>query len=54
MRQLMLLARLGEAWDSLFRFRFEPAPGIDYEMGNWFTSTLSASPFITKFGPSLD
>jgi N-hydroxyarylamine O-acetyltransferase len=46
--QLMLQARLGDVWDSLFRFTLEPAPSIDYEMGNWFTSTHPASPFIAN------
>jgi N-hydroxyarylamine O-acetyltransferase len=46
--QFMLQARLGEAWDSLFRFALEPAPAVDYEMGNWFTSTHPASPFLAN------
>jgi len=46
--QFMVQARLGGAWDSLFRFALEPAPAIDYEMGNWFTSTHPASPFVAN------
>ena len=46
--QLMLQARLGDMWDSLYRFTLKPAPAIDYEIGNWFTSTHPASPFIAN------
>ena len=45
-REFLLQARLGDAWDSLFRFALDPTPAVDYEMGNWFTSTHPASPFL--------
>jgi N-hydroxyarylamine O-acetyltransferase len=44
--EFVLQARLGDAWDSLFRFQLEAAPPIDFEMGNWFTSTHPLSPFL--------
>jgi N-hydroxyarylamine O-acetyltransferase len=44
--EFLLQARLGDAWDSLFRFSLEPTPAIDFEMGNWFTSTCPGSPFL--------
>ena len=46
--ELMLQAQLGDAWDSLFRFRLEPIPPIDFEVANWFTSTFPQSPFIAN------
>jgi N-hydroxyarylamine O-acetyltransferase len=44
--EFLMQVRLGEVWDSLFRFSLEPTPPIDFEMGNWFTSTHPASPFL--------
>jgi len=44
--EFMMQARLGDEWDSLFRFSLEPTPAVDFEMGNWFTSTCPDSPFI--------
>ena len=38
--ELMLQARLGDAWDSLYHFPLEPVPPADYEMGNWFAATF--------------
>ena len=44
--EFLMQARLGEVWDNLFRFSLEPTPAVDYEMGNWFTSTCPGSPFL--------
>jgi N-hydroxyarylamine O-acetyltransferase len=44
--EFLMQARLGEAWENLFRFSLEPTPAVDYEMGNWFTSTRPGSPFL--------
>jgi N-hydroxyarylamine O-acetyltransferase len=46
--ELLLQARLGDAWDSLYRFGLEPAPPADYEMANWFASTFPGSPFYAN------
>ena len=46
--ELVLQARLGTVWDSLYRFGPEPAPSIDYEMANWFASTFPGSPFTSN------
>ena len=46
--EFMLQAQLGDAWDNLFRFTLEPTPAIDFEMGNWFTSTHPYSPFVAN------
>lgn len=43
--RLMLQARLGEAWVSTYELSTEPVPDIDYELGNWFTSTHPGSHF---------
>jgi N-hydroxyarylamine O-acetyltransferase len=44
--ELVLQAKHGEVWDSLYHFPLEPAPAIDYEVANWFTSTFPGSPFV--------
>jgi N-hydroxyarylamine O-acetyltransferase len=46
--ELLLQARLGAAWDSLFRLSLEPTPPVDFEVSNWFTSTHPASPFLAN------
>ena len=46
--ELLLQARLGEAWDSLYHFPLDPVPAVDYEMGNWFCATFPGSPFIAN------
>jgi N-hydroxyarylamine O-acetyltransferase len=43
--ELLLQTRLGDTWDSLFRFSLEAAPMVDFEMANWFASTFPTSPF---------
>ncbi len=46
--ELVLQARLGDTWDSLYRFGLDPAPPADYEMANWFASTFPGSPFYAN------
>lgn len=41
----ILRARLGEAWEALYRLGPETPPPIDLELANWFTATHPASPF---------
>ena len=43
--EFVMQAGLGGRWESMYRFALEPAPHIDYEVGNWFTSTYPGSPF---------
>lgn len=33
------------AWSDIYWFRLEPAPDVDFEVGNWFTSTHPQSRF---------
>jgi N-hydroxyarylamine O-acetyltransferase len=37
--------RDGEEWKDLYAFRLEEAPSVDFELGNWFTSTHPESHF---------
>jgi len=46
--ELVVEARLGDTWDSLYRFGLEPAPPADFEMGNWYASTYPGSPFYAN------
>lgn len=46
--ELVLQARLGDVWDSLYRFGPKPGPPIDYEMANWFASAFPGSPFCAN------
>jgi N-hydroxyarylamine O-acetyltransferase len=43
--EFVLEAQLGDVWDSLYRFVIEPAPLVDFQMSNWFTSTFPSSTF---------
>ena len=43
--EFVMQAGLAGRWESMYRFALEPAPHIDYEVGNWFTSTYPGSPF---------
>jgi len=38
-------ARIGSAWQDLYRFTLEPQFPIDYDVANWFTSTHPNSRF---------
>jgi N-hydroxyarylamine O-acetyltransferase len=39
-------ARLGDTWFDVYRFALVEAPAVDFEMGNWFTSTHPQSRFV--------
>jgi N-hydroxyarylamine O-acetyltransferase len=40
-----LQARLGAAWQDVYRFTLEPQLPIDHEVGNWYTATHPQSRF---------
>jgi N-hydroxyarylamine O-acetyltransferase len=42
----LLQARLGQEWANVYRFALQPQYEIDYEVGNWFTSTRPGSLFV--------
>ncbi|WGF89364.1 arylamine N-acetyltransferase family protein [Marinivivus vitaminiproducens] len=42
---MLLQAKLGEAWASVYEFGTDPVEDIDYVTGNWFTSTHPGSHF---------
>lgn len=42
---LMLQAQLGESWETAYEFARQPAPEVDYKVGNWFTATHPDSLF---------
>ena len=42
---LELQMRLPDRWGALYRFNLEPRLAADYEVSNWYTSTLPASRF---------
>lgn len=46
--EVVLQARLGSAWDSLYHFSPEPVPPVDYEMANWFCAAFPGSPFVAN------
>jgi N-hydroxyarylamine O-acetyltransferase len=39
-------ARLGDVWADIYLFSTTEAPAIDFEVGNWFTSTHPQSRFV--------
>jgi N-hydroxyarylamine O-acetyltransferase len=43
--ELVLEARLDETWQPLYRFPLQPQFPIDFEVGNWFTSTVPGGRF---------
>ena len=45
---LVLQAKLGEAWKNIYRLAPEPKLPIDFEVANWFTATHPASPFVSN------
>jgi N-hydroxyarylamine O-acetyltransferase len=47
-REFVLEALLGDAWDSLYRFVLDPAPAIDFQMANWFTSAFPGGAFLNN------
>ncbi len=46
--ELVLQTADGSAWTDLYGFVPEPAPFVDLETSNWFTSTHPRSPFVTN------
>jgi N-hydroxyarylamine O-acetyltransferase len=46
---LILQTKLPGGWQDLYWFTLEPALPIDFEIGNWFTSTNPASRFRKDF-----
>jgi N-hydroxyarylamine O-acetyltransferase len=46
--EFLLQAQLGEVWDSLYRFGFEPALPVDFVMANWYASTFPGSGFLAN------
>jgi N-hydroxyarylamine O-acetyltransferase len=45
--ELVVQAWQDGAWADLYGFDPEPAPMVDVEVANWYTSTHPASPFVT-------
>lgn len=46
--ELALQARIGEAWQNIYRLSHQPRLPVDYEVSNWFTATHPASPFVSN------
>ena len=46
--ELVLQARLGDAWKNIYRLSPRHRLPVDYEVANWFVATHSASPFISN------
>jgi N-hydroxyarylamine O-acetyltransferase len=46
-------ARIGTSWSDVYTFTFDPAPGVDLEMGNWHACTHPESPFLHNLRASL-
>jgi N-hydroxyarylamine O-acetyltransferase len=46
-------ARLGDSWSDVYVFSGDEAPAIDFEVGNWYTSTHPQSRFRQNIGCSL-
>jgi N-hydroxyarylamine O-acetyltransferase len=44
----LLQARLGDVWANVYRFPLQPQFAIDYEVGNWFTSTRPGGMFVSN------
>ena len=42
----LLQARLARKWANIYRFALQPQFEIDYEVGNWFTSTRPGGMFV--------
>jgi N-hydroxyarylamine O-acetyltransferase len=42
----LMQAKLGETWQSLYRFDLTPQHPIDYELANWYVSRHPSSPFV--------
>jgi N-hydroxyarylamine O-acetyltransferase len=44
--ELVLQTPAGDGWEDMYGFVPEPAPHVDLEVSNWFTSTHPRSPFV--------
>jgi N-hydroxyarylamine O-acetyltransferase len=44
--ELVLEARLERSWHPIYRFSLQPQFAIDYQVGNWFTSTIPGGLFV--------
>ncbi|HJW33456.1 MAG TPA: arylamine N-acetyltransferase [Holophagaceae bacterium] len=42
----VLQSLVGETWMDLYAFLPEPRPDVDFQMGNWYTSTYPGSRFL--------
>jgi N-hydroxyarylamine O-acetyltransferase len=52
--ELVLRSLVAGQWQALYRFVPEPAPRIDLEVSNWYTSTYPRSPFVTGLTVSIN
>jgi N-hydroxyarylamine O-acetyltransferase len=52
--ELLLRSSVDGKWEDLYRFVPEPAPLIDLEVSNWYTSTYPRSPFVTGLTVSIN
>lgn len=46
-------AKLGDTWGDVYLFSGDEAPAIDFEVGNWYTSTFPQSRFRQNLGASI-
>lgn len=46
-------AKLGDTWSDVYLFSGDEAPAIDFEVGNWYTSTFPQSRFRQNLGASI-
>lgn len=46
-------AKLGDTWSDVYLFSGDEAPPIDFEVGNWYTSTFPQSRFRQNLGASI-
>ncbi len=47
-QELTLQAKLGDGWENIYRVSPHAPLDIDYTVGNWFTATHPASPFVSN------
>ncbi|HEY1931419.1 MAG TPA: arylamine N-acetyltransferase [Acetobacteraceae bacterium] len=47
-QEWLLQARLAGGWANVYRFPLQPQFDIDYEVGNWFTSTRPGGMFVSN------
>lgn len=44
--EMMHQIGFGEVWQDVYRFSLDPPPGIDFEIGNWFSCTHPTANFV--------